>query len=262
MGLRLFKTTRKSDSKGALPCEEPLLYPYCSGDWLLGLSPVLVFAPHPDDETFGCGGVLLLMSAGETEIHLVAVTDGGKGDVEGRFEASRYVEIRRKEFERVADSIGAQAIWWGMGDREIQSSREELARRGRDLILQVGPKLVFLPSPWEIHPDHRAVTEEILEVLAPSSKVAFYEGVVALRPNLLVDITRVADRKMELMKSYSSQVGLISYHEAIEGLNRHRTLTLSDSTHAEAFVVLDTQDARELLQTVRQSERYLLPAVP
>jgi len=259
--VKFFRATR-GRMKGALPREEPLLYPYSSGEWLLELSPVVVFAPHPDDETFGCGGLLLRVSRKECDITFVAVTDGGKG-APSSLDPQGYVDARRREFESVARKVGAEALWWGIRDRETVDCSGEIGEEARRLVEGLKPDVVFLPSPWEIHPDHRIVTEAILKALQGfSTRVAFYEGVIALRPNVLVDISEVADEKMELMKTYSSQVDSLPYHFAIEGLNRHRTLTVFRSFAVEAFVVLSPGDAQDLLHKVRDSERLLLPAYP
>src|SRR5690606_38092378 len=39
--------------------------------------PLLVIAPHPDDETLGCGGVIALATCRNVRVHTVFVTDGG-----------------------------------------------------------------------------------------------------------------------------------------------------------------------------------------
>ena len=41
---------------------------------------LLVFAPHPDDEVFGCGGLLAKQEAAEAFM-IVLLTDGAKGGV-------------------------------------------------------------------------------------------------------------------------------------------------------------------------------------
>jgi LmbE family N-acetylglucosaminyl deacetylase len=38
---------------------------------------VLVVAPHPDDETFGCGGTLALAARAIPSVHVLFITDGG-----------------------------------------------------------------------------------------------------------------------------------------------------------------------------------------
>ncbi len=63
--------------------EEYQLLPYNNSD--LPRGPWLVFAPHPDDETFGMGGSLLLAKQQNIATHVVFVTDGalgGEGDRE------------------------------------------------------------------------------------------------------------------------------------------------------------------------------------
>ena len=55
-------------------------------DWMpLAASPlpaarrVLVFAPHPDDEVFGCGGVLRLLAEAGATIAVIVAADGALG---------------------------------------------------------------------------------------------------------------------------------------------------------------------------------------
>ena len=68
--------------------QEAELVPYVTTR--LAGSPLLVLAPHPDDEVFGCGAVLLEAVRGGCDIHVVVVTDGdAQGDPEARRRESR-----------------------------------------------------------------------------------------------------------------------------------------------------------------------------
>ena len=261
--MRLLKTTRRREERGVLPQEEPLLYPYANGDWLLDLSPVLVLAPHPDDETFGCGGILLLMSKKGCSITLIAVSDGSKGTRPEGLSVEEYVDLRKREFERVSRTLGASYAWWGFEDRSLTARHRDVAKKVEEALNQLKPRAVFAPSPWEIHPDHRLVTEILVETLkGKDTLVVFYEGVVPLRPNLMVDISEVKGEKMRLMEIYESQLNSLPYHRSIAGLNLHRSLTLPRCDAAEAFVVLSPQKAESLLGLVRKTEGLLLPAHP
>lgn len=40
---------------------------------------ILVFAPHPDDETIGCGGTIALHRARNDQVKVIIVTDGSLG---------------------------------------------------------------------------------------------------------------------------------------------------------------------------------------
>ena len=56
---------------------EQEVIPYTAGR--LEGSPVLVLAPHPDDEVFGCGGALVQAVRNGTPVRVVVLTDGEAG---------------------------------------------------------------------------------------------------------------------------------------------------------------------------------------
>ena len=40
--------------------------------------PAFILAPHPDDETFGCGGTIARKLAAGATIHVIVMTDGSR----------------------------------------------------------------------------------------------------------------------------------------------------------------------------------------
>jgi LmbE family N-acetylglucosaminyl deacetylase len=58
---------------------------------------VLVLAPHPDDESLGCGGAIVLHCRQGDRVKIVFATDGGAGDPQGYFANYDYRELRRDE---------------------------------------------------------------------------------------------------------------------------------------------------------------------
>jgi len=61
--------------------QEENFIPYTPSD--LPPGPYLVFAPHPDDETFGMGGTIALAGQAGIAVHVVVLTDGQQaGDLE------------------------------------------------------------------------------------------------------------------------------------------------------------------------------------
>ena len=58
--------------------DEASIYPYTALD-VSSVRSLLVFAPHPDDEVFGCGGLIALALDAGARVNVVVVSDGGKG---------------------------------------------------------------------------------------------------------------------------------------------------------------------------------------
>jgi len=209
-----------------------------------GLPPaqrILAFAPHPDDEIFGCGGLLALLRNQSCSVSIIVVTDGAAG---GGNAAGDLVRIRADESRSAAGVLGLPTpIFWGLPDRGLAYG-ELLIERVEAAITEAGADLVLLPSPTELHPDHQALAlagAEALRRLGGNRQVAFYEINAPLpNPNLMIDITPVFEQKRAAMACFSSQLEEQPYDQRIEGLNRFRSYFLGpQAVAAEAYVMLD-----------------------
>ena len=226
--------------------EEDLI-PYSPGR--LDGSPVLVLAPHPDDEVFGCGGAVVQLLRSGAEVRLVVLTDGAaQGDPETRraegIEASRRLGLDEPAF-------------WGLADRSLRPDDSDLADRIRVLLTEFAPQLILLPSPVEIHPDHRAVAVLVYNLLQSttgggalhdalqSTRIVTYEVSAVLRPNLLVDVSAEWETVLSAAEAYASQLEVHPYIEVMDGMARSRRLTLpSGVRRAEAYHVVDPRYVR------------------
>ena len=66
------------------------------------MNKILVIAPHPDDETLGCGGILLRHKAEGDEVHWLIVT----GPNEDYGWSAEQVRNRAEEINQVSASYG------------------------------------------------------------------------------------------------------------------------------------------------------------
>ena len=218
---------------------EDSLIPFHSTD-LTGKR-VLVLAPHPDDETFGCGGTLALHARAGDPVKVIFLTNGAKGDVSGEKDKEEYVKLRQNEAVKACTCLGVTDLeFWPYEDRALAGSRGAL-RRMIDLLEDFRPQLVYAPSPLEFHPDHRAACVLLCDAIhsyLPDLDVAFYELGQPVRVNCLVDITGVSEQKVQAVSSHESQLRERAYGDISLALDRYRSLTLTeDVIYAEGFSV-------------------------
>jgi glycosyltransferase involved in cell wall biosynthesis/LmbE family N-acetylglucosaminyl deacetylase len=198
---------------------------------------VLVFAPHPDDEVFGCGGLLALLAASGASISVHVVTDGGYG----KFGQNK--DVRKRESLDAAALLGYPAPhFWDLPDQGLRLDTPLISRIQAELETQ-RPDLILCPSIWETHPDHLTLAHGVIEAArgtAYSACILFYEVGAPMPTSLIIDISTVADRKRAAMQCFPSQLAVQNYDLHIEGLNRYRTYTLGkEAILAEGYCRLD-----------------------
>lgn len=209
----------------------------------LGRGPVLVFAPHPDDETLGCGGALMRHLECGDAVTVVIVTDGAFGKAENR---QAYVQARQYEALRAAEILGyGMPIFWGLPDRSIAFD-EGLIERIHSCIEVTNASLVYTPSWWEINPDHRNLSLCVAEAIRRCHHevaILMYEVSAPLQPNRLLDVTDLYERKQTAIECFTSQLAVQAYDKHIWALNRFRTYTLPANVQfAEAYRMVTQHD--------------------
>lgn len=131
---------------------------------LVGLHHVLIIAPHPDDEFYGCPDLLLSLSESGVKVTLAMITDGPR-------------EPAGSAISRVNMSLNAArlngwdftAMGWPVYFSRDPSYEMVEALTEFPLSYLAGDHrvdLIVLPIWCDYHPDHRAVTEAVLDALA------------------------------------------------------------------------------------------------
>jgi LmbE family N-acetylglucosaminyl deacetylase/uncharacterized membrane protein YbhN (UPF0104 family) len=125
--------------------------------------PILVLAPHPDDEVLGCGGLLAACAAHGIPAHVVILTNGAlshPGSVS--WSQQRLAARRAQEARKAAQLLGlpAQALTQlGLRDGRLLFDRGQM-RAGAAAIAQIARrhniKTMFVSWRHDPHPDHAA----------------------------------------------------------------------------------------------------------
>lgn len=217
------------------------------------MSRILVCSAHPDDETLGCAGTMLLDGrAGEEIVWLIAT----------KAWPPRWDEatITRKEAE-----IAAVASFYDVADvvrLGLPSTRldelpfgDVLAKVG-DAVAEIAPDQVYVVHGGDVHGDHRVLADAVWRSLKTFrdgkavQRVLSYEtlsstdqappSAEAFRPTVYRDVTSVIDRKIEAMQLYKTELLATPAGrnaESIRALARVRGAA-AGVEYAEAFMLL------------------------
>jgi LmbE family N-acetylglucosaminyl deacetylase len=178
-----------------------------------GNETVLVIAPHPDDETLGCGGIIALQSRAGDKVYVLIVTDGGRSGAGG---------LGREEIARRRNQEAREAIT-ALADVDLMQfhlpeglwSYEELVGKLKGLLTDLEPTVIYTTSCVDFHPEHLRVAIALAEALRATRElnngrtIRAYELQVPLTPllaNVIADISEVAHLKRRALKAYTTQL--------------------------------------------------------
>ena len=238
--------------RGCRPC--PVHAVFCGGVRGGGRMNVLVAAPHPDDDVIGCGGSIIRHIREGHAVTVVYMTDGAAGGI--HFPKDGLAKRREKEARASARLLGVKdLIFLRYPDGDLACDRETL-NRVVVLIRAKKPGIVYFPHGREAHRDHRKTHELFTEAVRRAAGPWFGESggdpwrvdtilcyeIWTPLPHIsyVEDVTDFMTRKLKALKKHASQLGEISYDEAVEGLNRFRGVTTGRGKYCECFEVMRT----------------------
>jgi LmbE family N-acetylglucosaminyl deacetylase len=149
-------------------------YPVRHNGFLVGLGPVVVVAPHPDDEALGCGGLLALLRQAGQPVAAVLVSDGTMSHpAAALFAAPARRAVREAEFRHTLTILGidTEPLLLGLPDSRVPANSqephfEEAVTRLQNFLESHQAATVFVPWRRDPHPDHRATSQLVQTALA------------------------------------------------------------------------------------------------
>ncbi len=191
--------------------------------WFPG--PLVIVAPHQDDETLGCGGLIARLSA-EREIHVVFATDGSRSPLAaGESVNPSLVSTREEEARQALSCLGVggdHLHFLRLPDGALSAHEEELRAGLQEVIGRLAPATVLVPFRYDWHPDHCAAQRVTAGAHAagtiPGALVEYFVYTqrrllpggdirACLMPDALwrVEINQVAARKRQALEQFRSQ---------------------------------------------------------
>jgi len=213
---------------------------------------VLVVAPHPDDETLGCGGTLVKHAAAGDQVEVLIVTDGGASRALG-LSRPEMVRLRALEARRAVKNLHPtiRLIMGALPEGEWHDEDLDalLSMRMREL----RPTAIYAPSCLDFHPEHLAIAQCLARVLQanaemiPNTKIRVYELQVPLSHPLINRIMNIGEehnKKLASLGEYWTQRESFSWHRRQE---RYLKTLLGSDSPVEVFWEVKTDDYIQIM---------------
>lgn len=219
---------------------------------------VLILAPHADDETIGCGGVIQKYRNQNSAVRVVIASfvmgaTAKYHSGEGRYETYSGV-TRLAEVQKAFQVLGVNDFHFLYRDEAEPGSyhshldrvpRHELVEKIEHQLLEFKPTILYIPSVTK-HQDHEALHKAALTAARPyfwNESIIVYEtdGEFVFQPNCFVELEeREIRRKAEALSQFKTQLGSIGHPTTpdfmlVKAQYRGQSIFVN---YAEAFQIL------------------------
>lgn len=139
-----------------------LWFRWLSADEIFSLpeGPALVIAPHPDDETIGCGGAIARFCKEGRKVYVLIVTNGDLSTQSAIITPDELTAIRRQESLKAMIFFGLpeeNISFLSYPDNRASDNMDGISQAICEHIAQISPAVIFTTHEYDEHPDHRAV---------------------------------------------------------------------------------------------------------
>lgn len=215
---------------------------------------VIVIAPHPDDETLGCGGTLLRHIRQGDEVHWIIATEM----TSGCGFAQEHIEARKQEISKVAAHYQFTSVkLLGFPTTLLDTIPiGDIVAAIKASLQQINAQILYLPHRGDVHTDHRIVFDAAISCAkwfrnSSIQRVLSYETLSETEfgldpdrrgflPNVFVDISDHLDQKLEILYLFAGEMGAFPFPRSEQAVRAQASLRGSTAgcAAAEAFMLL------------------------
>lgn len=215
---------------------------------------IVIISAHPDDETLGAGGTMLKHKEHGDKLYWIITT---KMKIKDGFSKKR-INLRNEEIQKVSDHYGIEKTFqldystMSLNSKSVNQIIPEIS----NIFRKINPNVIYCVNRTDAHSDHKYTFESIMACTKsfrfPSIKqVLLYECISEtefapaiperiFQPNYFVDISKYFDKKIDIMKTYKSELNKHPFPRSlknIEALSIFRGAT-AGVYYAEAFQLI------------------------
>lgn len=216
---------------------------------------VLIVVAHPDDETFGCGGLIKKLSLNKNNIGIISFTNGV-----GSRPNQKIIQIKeRKQSSKKASTIlGFKWLaQYNYSDNELDKvSLLEIIKILEKHKRKFKPHIVLTHNFSDLNIDHRKVAEATLTAFRPEPKekleqLLTFEVPSAtdfrmlknkknFLPNYYVNIEKNINSKIKAIKCYKKELKPYPHSRSVMGIKNLNKIRGNQSglKYAEAFEII------------------------
>lgn len=134
---------------------------------------LLVFSPHPDDETIAAGGYIAMAEKNGAKVEIVLVTDGNKHGLRDK----RYAEFKKST--GILGVPETDLVFLGFPDGKLmKQNQDQIESKLRDEMDKFNPDIILYPNPKDGHPDHSDVGRLVNDIIKIEKRQNTYQYLV------------------------------------------------------------------------------------
>ncbi len=130
---------------------------------------ILVFSPHPDDETLAAGGYMATAEQNGASVWIALVTNGDRRGLE----YARY-----SEFIKATGTLGvpeSHLFFLGYPDGGLSKiPQASFEKNLQNIVNEVNPNIIIAPDPKDYNKDHSIIGQTIEKITAGKGKTIYY----------------------------------------------------------------------------------------
>ena len=193
---------------------------------------IIVVAPHPDDETIACGGIIQKYLEKKSTITIIYITNGENAyshiySIYENPSPSELGIIRKEEALRALEILGLSSkdlIFLEFNDGSVAEQYNIIKEKVKKILYKYKPNLVYVPYKNSSHNDHKATFKIVYDAINELGiKVKLYSYLINIKYNRLYfllllylkikgkklvihNISKYSNKKLKAIEQYKSQI--------------------------------------------------------